>query len=464
MKGFYFGLLTTLLFISAKGQDWHPLGDGTGLNNEVMEITEYNGKLVAAGRFFQAGGQLSYAVAQWDGSSWSPMNTGFNDEVRALAVFNGELYAAGLFEYDGTLNQAFNRIAKWNGTQWLNVPLPDANTVDIRDLYVMDGELYATNNTWVDNVFVGKIAKFNGNDWTSLPGTFTGPLNYIYLYKLGEYDGKLIVTGIFDEVGGVEAQRVAMFNGTSWESVGFPVSGETPGGILEGRGNAIAEFDGKLWIGGIFVNFEGNPNGIEVASFDGTNWESYPFAENIGNEVMDFEFLDNHLLASGEFGFWEGNQIVTGCVVFDSTAANSWRNLNFYNAASGNSKGKTMALYNGDLFLAGNFSHAGSGTTLLNRIARFDGLLPLGLSDPLNEAQPIAVYPNPATGFVMIPEALLSPEAEAVYHLYGHAGNEITTGSISGGRIDVSGLRPGIYLLKLNIGKDLYMARFVVSW
>jgi hypothetical protein len=461
MKKIYLGILFTMLMISVKSQDWYPLGDGSGLNNEVMEITEFNGKLVAAGRFYQAGGQQAFAVAQWDGSDWAPMGTGFDDEVRTLAIFNGELYAGGIFHYDGTQTVPFDLLARWDGSQWYNVPVPDPNTVDIRDLYVKDGELYATNNTWVDNVFVGKVSKFNGSSWNDLPGIFTGPLNYIYLYSLGEFQDDLVVTGIFDEVGGIEAQRVALFNGNSWESLDFLVPGETPEGKLDGRGQALIEHDGKLWIGGIFLNFQGTPYSISVASFDGENWSAYPFAEVDGFEIMDFEILNGQLLASGEFGFWEDNQIVTGCALFDTTSANSWRNLNFYNASSGNSKGKSLAIYDGELYIAGNFSHAGTGTTPVNRIARFDGILPTRIFEIYTETEPIKIFPNPSSGYLYFDLKMDQWDEIKSYIIFDLTGRIVAFGKLDSREMDIRSIKPGIYTVELTIAEKRYSARFI---
>jgi hypothetical protein len=85
------------------------------------------------------------------------------------------------------------------------------------------------------------------------------------------------------------------------------------------------------------------------------------------------------------------------------------------------------------------------------------------LPEPGVEAVTISVYPNPAKEYIYLSEELISALPDPEYRLFGLAGNEIATGRIPGGRIDVSGLTPGIYFLEVISGKDRYVARFAVS-
>jgi hypothetical protein len=460
MKTFFSACLVLLTAMQSYAQDWYPLGDGTGTSNEIKEVVEYQGDLVMGGNFAQAGGQMVYNIARWDGSAWHPMGTGFDAEVRALAVFQGELYAAGHFTADGTGTVPFPGMARWNGSSWVQVPVPNPISYDYRDLCVFDGKMYTTKH-FTPRDFTVMVSAFDGNVWTDLPGEFTGPEDYKYLYALGEYNGKLIAGGQFDSVGGVEARRIAMFNGTSWESLGFPVPGETTPGLLSGRALAFQVFEDKLFAGGIFTDFNGTIPGVSVASFDGTTWTAYPFDSNIGHVVHDFEIFSDHLLAAGELGYWMGTEIVSTCVMFDPASPNSWQSLNFFNASTSDMNGQDMAIVNGTLCLGGKFSHAGSGTTAVNNIVRFDGNLPVGLAADQRITKPVEIFPNPASGMVtlLLPGDLSS--GKDLVTITNAAGKVCMQQTLTGKTVDTRELKPGVYTLRVITDNTVYTAKLV---
>src|SRR5512134_528072 len=90
-----------------------------GVNGNVYAITSFQGNIVVAGSFTQAGGVPVKNVAMWNRTTntWGALGTslGVNpgDTVRALVVFNNELYAGGLF----TTSSGAQNIAKWNNSE-----------------------------------------------------------------------------------------------------------------------------------------------------------------------------------------------------------------------------------------------------------------------------------------------------------------------------------------------------------
>ncbi len=90
---------------------------GTGISqSQVNDLAIYNGKLIAAGGFYEAGGLPALNIAAWDGSSWSTLGIGTDDAILTLTVYNGLLIAAGEFTTAGGVEA--NRIAAWDGTSW----------------------------------------------------------------------------------------------------------------------------------------------------------------------------------------------------------------------------------------------------------------------------------------------------------------------------------------------------------
>src|SRR5205085_11687075 len=83
--------------------NWSVLGTSTsnGTNGKVNAIISYNGNIVAAGGFTQAGGVNARNIAMWNGAVWQPLGsgigTGAGDTVYVLSIYNGNLYAGGIF-------------------------------------------------------------------------------------------------------------------------------------------------------------------------------------------------------------------------------------------------------------------------------------------------------------------------------------------------------------------------------
>lgn len=84
------------------GSTWAPLG--TGVNDYVRAIHEYNGNIVVGGYFTDAGGVSANRIAKWNPitQTWSAMGLGFNgvgiDEyVKAATVWNGIFFAGGAY-------------------------------------------------------------------------------------------------------------------------------------------------------------------------------------------------------------------------------------------------------------------------------------------------------------------------------------------------------------------------------
>ena len=100
------------------GLSWQPLGGGLyqsdiSLVGSVNSMTVFDGELVAAGSFDNAGGTHVSNIARWDGAAWRPMGDGFNHGVQALAVHGDTLFAAGEFDRSGTEPAAHVDSAFW---------------------------------------------------------------------------------------------------------------------------------------------------------------------------------------------------------------------------------------------------------------------------------------------------------------------------------------------------------------
>jgi hypothetical protein len=100
----------------------------------VSALAVSGGTLYAGGNFTTATNSGSAAVtvnyiAQWDGSSWSPLGSGMNNPVSALAVSGSTLYAGGGFTTAGTNASAYAAMANLPVPPTLSIIADGANMV-----------------------------------------------------------------------------------------------------------------------------------------------------------------------------------------------------------------------------------------------------------------------------------------------------------------------------------------------
>lgn len=165
--------------------------------------------LLVAGGDFAVAEADGVDVAAFDGTTWTPMPTGAG-AVRALATHGGQLFAAAVAGSGGTVSPVYVR---------------------------------------------------TGAGWT-LVGQASGDVR-----ALCSYNGLLIAAGWFSSIGGVPANGIAAWNGSSWAPLG---SG------IQGTARALTVWNGALHVGGTIVSAGGVPCG-NLAVWNGSSWTAGPF-------------------------------------------------------------------------------------------------------------------------------------------------------------------------------------------
>ncbi len=223
------------------GTQWSALSGpaGTGMdspNSTVEALAVYDDgsgeALYAGGSFSTASGISVNGIAKWDGAQWSampgPLGTGVLGSVFTLAVYDdgsGEaLYVGGYFTTAG--GRTVNNIAKWDGTLWLAQGGPNAIGVGsgVNALAVYDdgyGEaLYACGPfTSAGGVAVKGIAKWDGMQWSAMPGIFgsfwgsNGWAHALAVYDDGSGEA-LYAGGWLTDAGEVWVHGIAKWDGS----------------------------------------------------------------------------------------------------------------------------------------------------------------------------------------------------------------------------------------------------------
>jgi hypothetical protein len=197
---------------------------------QINALAIYNGNLVAGGQFDLQGGSgiPTGGIAQWDGTNWSLFSNGVNGIVNTVTEYNGNLFAGGTF-LDVIGADSLKYVAQWTGSSWaslgnsmigtgyyggpviLNLSVYNSNLI-------VGGQFYSVGNTSACG-----LAQWNGSSW-SLPFGNIVVNQPIYwepdlIYSSTIYNGNLIIGGVFSSVGGVLANNIAQWNGSSWSAL-----------------------------------------------------------------------------------------------------------------------------------------------------------------------------------------------------------------------------------------------------
>ncbi|MBX3402610.1 MAG: immunoglobulin domain-containing protein [Phycisphaeraceae bacterium] len=352
--------------VGAGDGSWEEIGGGFGIGQygqwPVNALAVYNGELIAAGRFSVSQSDPStplQRIARWDGAAWRPIGAGLEGQVYALEVYRGELIAGGIIRASGEV--PLSGVAAWDGTSWRSLG-GGAGGVDapvVRALRVYRGKLIAGGHFQTAGaVPARRIAAWDGAAWSALGGgAEDGAVN-----ALAVGGGRLYAGGNFTSVDGVPARHIASWSAmtNSWSSLG---EGVEPGGV-----DAIAVAGGCVLAGGRFAN-AGEVGVNAVAQFCGGQWES--LGSGFNAPVLALEKYQGELVAGGWFTR-AGESSARGIASFDGVR---WRPLG---EGLGTPFVRAIAKYQGELIATGGFDTAGG--VPVNKIARWDGTrwAPLG--------------------------------------------------------------------------------------
>ncbi len=259
-----------------------------------------------------------------------------------------------------------------NSGTWNSVGTGSGNGMNnwVEALAVYNGELYVGGGfTLAGGVSANFIARWNGTSWNSV-GTGSGNGVNDYVHELAVYNGELYVGGEFTSAGGVSANFIARWNGTSWNSVGTGSGNGVSSKVYE-----LAEYNGELYVGGGFTyaNWTGSVstslNANFIARWNGMSWNSVGTGSGNGvnSNVYALAVYNGELYIGGEF-------TSAGGVIANFIAR--WNGTSWNSVGTGSGNGVNhwvyaLAVYNGELYVGGRFTSADGVSA--NFIARWNG-------------------------------------------------------------------------------------------
>jgi trimeric autotransporter adhesin len=403
------------------GSSWSSLGTGSanGVNNSVSALAFQGDDLYVGGTFGVAGGGSAFGIAKWNGSSWSALGVGCRGGVSCIGILGSDIYVGGGFTNVGGVSaRAF---AKWDGVSWTTWPTTDGVfQYPLNDapnkMVIKNGSLYIGGVfNQAGDVIANHVVRYDGSNFYPLGekpanGFATPPIN---VSCIGQADDGIYVGGLLTAAGKTLANRIARWDGTSWNTVG----GGTMGGASSAnRVLAIAGRGSDVFVGGTFTNV-GGIDVKNIARWDGAYWwnTGFGFDSSVGvlaaapsavyaggsfTNVIDppFTFPVNHIAMWDGFNWYNlgsgvnangtvnaiavsGNNVYIGGTFTNASGVTAnriavWNGGNWASLGSGSANGLSgtvyaIALNGGDVYVGGSFTNA--GTSVVRGIAKWDG-------------------------------------------------------------------------------------------
>ncbi|MDR3642428.1 MAG: hypothetical protein P4L74_02255 [Candidatus Doudnabacteria bacterium] len=185
---------------------------------------------------------------------------------------------------------------------------------------------------------------------------------------MAEYNGNLIVAGQFTSIGGVAANDIAQWNGTSWSALGKGVGSLVSGSVnaLAGGILSLAVYNGNLVAGGYFTNAGGIAVN-NISQWNGTSWSALGSGVNV--QIISMVVYNNNLIAAGLLS-------TAGGIAVNNIA--QWNGTSWSSTGLGSINGNVphsisaLTVYNNNLIAAAYFLNA-TGPASSSNILQWDG-------------------------------------------------------------------------------------------
>lgn len=262
---------------------WHPefsnpgVSGGTRMHASVAAFAfSDDGRLYVGGNFTTAGYTPASNVAAWDpANGWSALGEGLTTAVTGLAVdSDGSLYAVHADPDAEPAVPAHTRISRWDGTSWTT--FAKANGV-ISEIEAFGDYLIAVGDfTEIGGAAHDKVAYYDGTEWRGFAGLI--PDKIVQSISAISLDD-ICIGGQFNDLGTIEAQSVACWDGSSWSARSLPPPPDLPRfppqpGVWNVNDLQRDPDDGSLVAAGDFrLDLTDVTTGGGIARWTGSEWE-----------------------------------------------------------------------------------------------------------------------------------------------------------------------------------------------
>ena len=335
-----------------------------------------DGKIIIAGSFTTINGSTHNQIARLNpnGSLDASFVPDVNNGINALALQpDGKIVIGGsFFLVNGTTH---NSIARLNAD----------GSVDTSFTTNVDGEVFAVilqpdgkilfggNIGVVNNSFRYNVTRLNADgtlDTSFAPAFFDGIASFVYALSL-QTDGKVLVGGVFSQIGGVSRINIARYNSNGSLDTAFnPIISTTNAAVR----SIVLQADGKILVGGDIISINGttvnriarlNPDGSLDASLALSGFLDVTHIFAISLQA------DGKILIGGFFLYGQSPQVRHSIARLNSDGSRDTSfNTIFSSAPGGSREGVSVIAQTGSgIFIGGQFKGL-NATPSPTRIAR----------------------------------------------------------------------------------------------
>lgn len=372
--------------VSWSNGEWQPFGSGIGNGfpkPHILGAAAVNGDLFVATAPRTRAPEPRVDIQRWDGHGWEVATQIYGmpySAIRCLGSYRGQLVVGGAFQ--SIAGVAASCVAAWDGTAWHALGTGVSMRVDpnvtrngwgsnpaaVDRLLTLGDELFVSGHfDCAGGKPTHNIARFDGRTWRPLGRGIRARIS-----ALGEYQGQIVAAGDFQEVDGLLTPGIVRWDGVRWRTFGTGSPHRwnctqlvTDGGLLYA---AVYDCDDA---GG------GTPRGY-FAIWDGAGWRTTAKVFDVPPSALLVH--NGEMWAAGRFEFVDG-RYANGLAASPLQDLASWTALAPGAGCTGTlyvdysqspvATLTSLAVFQGDLYAAGNFRYAGGVAT--GRIARWDG-------------------------------------------------------------------------------------------
>lgn len=446
-------IFALLAILSARAQTpnvlWETLGGGTDKQVQVL-LRLSDGDMLVAGTFTMAGSTASSRVARWNGTSYMPM-PGFPEyfDITCAAELDGFIYVGGIPPPSD--QSSHYDLMTWDGNTWTGQAVClGSHPYGFHDLFVHDGMLYGSTTNYGILTAMHGVQRFSGAGWTGWE--WVGQSLNHEVRRISYFDGHLVCGGDFNANTASPAndiRHVAYLDGNTWVQLGDGLNGAV---------NDLLVVGDDLYATGDMRSFTETYFGLARLYTGSATWEQ--LMPNIGDYVpqpassvmMAGQALEAHndkVYVGGEF-LLSGEVQGRGLAVFHGAPDAVESFCHFEGPV------RSLALIDGhELVIAGK-------SNAYHHIAATD-LLTTGVVDEAAYSY-FTLSPNPASGVVTVRTNLIAGQGVLV-RMLDLNGRLVYTARMANGAelsIDLSGKRPGIYVLEVQAQGQTQRERLVL--
>ena len=253
-------------------------------DREITSLLVSDGVLVAGGVFQRIGDMDAPGLAAWDGVSWSRIGHFPGSYVQDLAPYPDGFVAIST-SYGAT-------VWHWTGSTWETWSDPSgypyAEALAAEDTLVAVATVVSTGNGESSRVHL-----HTPGGWTTLGGDFDNEVT-----ALAWYEGSLYAAGYFEQVDGVDAPRIARWDGTRWQ----PLAQQLPHDAYDGV-RSLVVYRGELVAAGPF-GYRLDPSQPRFfARWDGSRWAPLGDGGPQNSTLMRLRVMGADLYALGAYSW-----------------------------------------------------------------------------------------------------------------------------------------------------------------